>query len=114
MASVRIDITQEALGERERGAAFFLSHSPATFSKALADNGRLREEVQEVALEQRWSGGVWRAAPRARRRSGNRYNKTAFFMEDEDQTSRICLQPHFKETVGGQERKRRVGLGGKR
>lgn len=34
-------------------------------------------------------------------------------MEDEDQTSHICLQPHFKETVGGQERKRRVGLGGR-
>lgn len=32
-------------------------------------------------------------------------------MEDEDQTSHICLQPHFKETVGGQERKRRVGRG---
>lgn len=40
---------------RER-CCFFLSYSPATFSKALADNGRLREEVQEVALEQQWCG----------------------------------------------------------
>lgn len=31
-------------------------------------------------------------------------------MEDEDQTCHICLQPHFKETVRGQERIGRVRL----
>lgn len=44
------------MSKRDRDTAFFLSFSPATFSKELADNGGPREEAQEVALERQWSG----------------------------------------------------------